>query len=161
MRFDKLPAALFAALFFAALPTWFLSTLEGPTQFSCGGAPWRCTVSRWVFFETKSASYEPVKVSSETRQRTSKRGSFPESRVTVTLPAGSVVAVTDWGDEENWKVARTLDEARTRQATVVLERPAAAIFWFAVFLVVLFAGVGLFIVFGSGSPRAISRGRPE
>ncbi len=161
MRFDKLPAALFAALFFAALPMWFLSTLEGPTQFSCGGAPWRCTVSRWVFFETKAASYEAVKVSSETRQRTSKRGSYPESRVTMTLPAGSVVAVTDWGDEENWKVARTLDDARARLATVVVERPAPALFWFAVFLVVLFAGVGLFIVFSTGNPRAISRGRPE
>ncbi len=161
MRLDKLPAALFAAMFFAALPTWFLSTLEGPVRFSCGGAPWRCSVARWVFFETKSASYEPVKVSSETRRQYARRRSFPEWRVTMTLPAGSVVAVSDWGDEENSKVARTLEDARARQATVVVDRPAPLVFWFAVFLVVLFAGAGLFIVFSTDNPRAISRGRPD
>lgn len=160
MRFDKVPAALFAALFFGALPTWFLSTLEGPTRFSCSGVPWRCTVARWVFFEAKSVTYEPVKVSLDTRRR-GRRGGSPESRVMMTLPAGTVVAVTDWRGEDDSHVVATLENARAHEATVVVERPAPLLFWFAVFLVVLFVGVGLFIVLGNGSPRAISRGRPD
>lgn len=160
MKLDRLVAALFAAAFFGALPTWFFSTLEGPTHFSCGGSPWRCTVSRWVFFETKSASYEPVKVSLDTRRR-GNRGGYTESRVMMTLPAGTVVAVTDWRGEDDSHVVATLENARAQLNTVVVERPAPLLFWFAVFLVVLFVGVGLFIVLGNGSPGAISRGRPD
>ena len=44
---------------------------------------------------------------------------------------------------------------------VVLVGYAIPGFLFAILLVVLFAGVGLFIVFNTDNPRAISRGRPD
>jgi hypothetical protein len=159
MTLDKLPAALFAASFFSALPLWFLSTLEGPVRFSGGGVPWRCTVSRWVFFETKTATYEPVKVSVEVRGVGGRGGARArQSRVMMQLPQGSVVAATAWSSsDDNERAADELENARQRQRTVVVDRPAGGTFWSTVFLVLLFAGVGVFLVSASGTPPTQQR----
>lgn len=155
----KLSAALFAALFFGALPVWWFSTLDGPVSFSCGGTPWRCEVKRWVFFETKTATYEPARISAESRRQ--RRRSSSDWRIVFTLPAGTSVFLTDWGLEEERTTAEQLEAARVKGVPLLLERPASPIFWLAVILCVVFIGSGLFIVLGRSDPASIGRGRPD
>lgn len=155
----RLPAALFAALFFGALPVWWFSSLDGPVSFSCAGTPWRCEVRRWVFFETKTATYEPARISAESRRQ--RRRSTSDWRIVFTLPAGTSVFPTDWGLEDERTTAEQLEAARVKGEPLVLERPASPIFWLAVILCVLFIGSGLFIVLGRSDPASIGRGRPD
>lgn len=160
MKLQRLSAALFAVLFFGGLPLFWLSTLEGPTRVVCGGSPWRCEVSRWVFFQTKTTVSEPARVDVEHRRR-GKGNGFTEWRLVFTSASGAVEPATDWGGEGNDQLATTLEAARLRGADVTVQRPAEPIFWVAVALTVLFVAVGLFIVLGTPSPASISRGRPE
>lgn len=160
MKLERLWAGLFAALFFGGLPVFWLSTLEGPARFVCGGAPWRCEVSRWVFFRTETATYEPVRVEAQHRRR-GKGNGYTEWRVAFVSASGAVDAVTDWGDEGNERAAVQLEGARSRAEAITHARGAEPMFWFAVALSVLFIATGLFIVFSSPSPSSLSRGRPE
>ncbi|MBL8921418.1 MAG: hypothetical protein JNJ54_21340 [Myxococcaceae bacterium] len=155
----RLGAGLFAALFFGGLPLFWLATLEGPTRFECGGAPWRCEVSRWVLFHTEVTRSEPVRVEAQHRRRGKGKG-FTEWRVVFLTQAGAAPA-TDWGGEDNERAALQLEAARSRAAPLTLARGAAPMFWFAVALSVLFVAIGLFIVFSTPSPASVSRGRPE
>jgi len=155
----KLPTALFAALFFGGLPLWWFSTLDGPMTFSCAGTPWRCEVKRWVFFETKVATYEPARISAESRRQ--HRRSSSDWRIVFTLPAGTPVSPTDWGLEDERTAADQLEAARVKGEALVLERPASAVFWLAAVLCVVFIGAGLFIVLGRSDPASIGRGRPD
>lgn len=155
----KLPAALFVALFFGGLPLFWLANLDGPVTWACGGAPWRCEVRRWVFFETKTTSYEVTRVSAESR-RPAKRIST-DWRVVFTLPSGATTSPTDWSTADESVTAAQLEAARVRQEAIVLERPAPPVFWLAVVLSVVFVGAGLFIVLGGSDPASIGRGRPD
>ncbi|MER2563433.1 MAG: hypothetical protein ABTQ32_22080 [Myxococcaceae bacterium] len=156
---EKLPAALVAALFFGGLPVFWLSNLEGPVTFSCGGTPWRCDVSRWVFFSTKTASSEPVRIGVESARR-GKRIST-DWRIVFTLPSGTPSSPTDWGTEGDSELANRLEAARSRGEAIVVERPPGAVFWLAVILSVVFIAAGLFVVLGRSDPASIARGRPD
>lgn len=156
---NKLPAALFAALFFGGLPLFWFANLDGPVTYSCSGTPWRCEVRRWVFFQTKTTSCEPARVSAESR-RAAKRISA-DWRVVFTLHSGAVVSPTDWSSSDEAETAARLEAARARGEAIVLERPPTAVFWLAVVLSVVFIGAGLFIVLGRADPASIGRGRPD
>lgn len=160
MKLERLGAGLFAALFFGGLPVFWLATLEGPARFTCGGEPWRCEVSRWVFFRTRTASYEPARVEARHRQRGRGRG-VTQWQVAFVSASGAVEEVTGWGGEGNEQAAAQLERARARAEPVSFERGPDPMFWFAVALSVLFIATGLFIVFSTPSPSSLSRGRPE
>lgn len=160
MRLERLWAGLFAALFFGGLPIFWLSTLEGPARFVCGGAPWRCEVSRWVFFRTVTASAEPARVEARHRQRGKGQG-VTQWQVAFVSASGAVEEVTGWGGEGNEQAAVQLERARSRGEPITFERGPDPMFWFAIGLSVLFVAIGLFIVFSTPSPASLSRGRPE
>lgn len=160
-RLSHLPAALFAMAFFAALPAWFLSTQQGPVDVSCDGAARRCHVSTWVFFETRTGSYEVASFALQS-QRTGRSRSL-SFRLVLEQPGGTRVPLTDWytapPDEARAALQAALDEKRT----VSLGIPPSGVFWFAVGLTVLFGLVGFAIpmLSGGASPASVSRGRPE
>jgi hypothetical protein len=163
-RLSHLPAALFAMAFFAALPMWFLSTQQGPIHIECGGAPWRCEVARWVFFETRRGSYEVTAVSLDAQLRGGGRGrSYMEWRARFTLPSGTTVPAFGWVSTSPAAAVERLRQAAQTKSPVQADIEPDLGFWMAVGLTALFALIGfsLPMLSGGASPASVGRGRPD
>jgi hypothetical protein len=163
-RLSRLPAALFTMAFFAALPMWFLSTQQGPVHLECGGAPWHCQVSRWVFFETRRSSSEVTAVSLESQTKAAGKGRrLVEWRVQFTLPSGATVPAFDWVTEPPRALVEQLQQGAQTKSPVQADVEPGTGFWMAVVLTGLFALIGFSIPMMSGgsSPASVSRGRPD
>jgi hypothetical protein len=158
---QRLLATLFVVGFFAALPAWFLSTREGWVALDCArageSAELDCTVQERFAFSSRRATYRTHGADVRRRTQRNRRGtSWTTYQLVLVTPAGErEVLRTSTGSTALPQAATALDAAlRARAATFHAEVPPDDLFWLGLVLLVVFAGVGLLIVWhGEGAPR--------
>ncbi|TGK38441.1 hypothetical protein EHQ12_04745 [Leptospira gomenensis] len=141
----------FLMIFFAALPAWFLSTLEGWITVDCTRAavssPMECTVGERFAFSSRNTRYATWKARSASLHRHDRRGSSVSYQLVLSTASGEVpVLRSSTGSDKIERIARDLNAAIGAGSTrFSAEAPPDSLFWFASFLVFLFAGVGALI----------------
>ena len=140
-------AAAFAASFFAALPTWYLSTQDGPVDFACGGTPWQCEVTHHWLWTARVERYQPTRVrtASHTISFRSRRGTAWQLVFETKDAALEVLDSVSTNDSVK-DVASELEAARGRGEPIARVLPPDPTYFVALGLVVLFAGVGVALV---------------
>lgn len=140
----ELPVIVFATSFFAAFPVWLLSNQDGWTELDCGGAPWRCRVTRWGLFGDQVETHEVAQVTlgSKPLRAKGKTAQFGHQLELVTTTQQRV-GVSPLSDRDEWtSLQAELEQARAAGASMQKRVPPHPMFWLVVGLVVLFAAVG-------------------
>ncbi|MBW0433936.1 hypothetical protein HGB47_09930 [Leptospira yasudae] len=163
--FQRLTAILFITLFFAALPAWFLSTLEGWIYVDCFRsrstasdfvASMECKISEQFAFSSRSTSYPTMDARSSKTVLQVRRGKSVTYQLVLVTPDGErKVLRSPIGKSDIDRIAIELKAALRLGST---EFHAAVdpepLFWIGWFLLLLFAGVGaLLALFGARSEK--------
>ncbi|RHX94590.1 hypothetical protein DLM76_11020 [Leptospira yasudae] len=163
--FQRLTAILFTTLFFAALPAWFLSTLEGWIYVDCFRSrsnasnfvvPMECKISEQFAFSSRSTSYPTMDVRSSKTVLQVRRGKSVTYQLVLVTPDGErEVLRAPIGKSDIDRIAIELKGALRSGST---EFHAAVdpepLFWIGWFLLLLFAGVGVLLaLFGARSEK--------
>lgn len=144
-------ASLFVVAFFAALPAWFLSTLQGWITIDCGRkssvAALDCTVREKLAFGSRSATYETLGARVKYRAQHDRRGRSTTYQLVLVTPAGEKEVLSD--PTGNEAVMQVVDDLN---AVIRQHRPAFhakvspdTVFWIAVGVFALFSAAGIFI----------------
>lgn len=142
---------LFVVAFFAALPAWFLSTLEGWIAIDCArageGAALDCTVRERFAFSSRSATYQVLGAREKSRAHRDRRGRSTSYQLVLVTPAGDRDVLRDHtGNAALLQVADDLDAAiRSRAAEFHAEVSPDTMFWIAVGVLAAFTGLGLLL----------------
>lgn len=150
----KIAAGVVIVAFFAALPTWWLSTLDGWVRLHCAGQPWRCEVTRDNLLSRRSSVFEVQRGVSVGTEVVSYKGRKSDQYV-LELD-GNAVLDSRPSYREVHGLADELNAARAAGRPFDRELEPDSIFWLAIALVVVFAGSGLVIAIGgarSEKPR--------
>jgi hypothetical protein len=159
-------APLFIISFFAALPAWYLSTLEGWTVLDCVRLSPRTLLECHVFerraFGSSSASYETLGAYAETSKqfvmgRHSAGHVVTLYQLVLQLPGGqqSVLRAPS-PNQDVLQIAANLDAAaRSDTAHFHAQIEPEPMFWLAAGLLLVFAGAGAWISY-AGRPVSSS-----
>ncbi|MDV6237161.1 hypothetical protein CH379_016130 [Leptospira ellisii] len=149
----------FLILFFAALPAWFLSRLEGWITLDCvrdvSFVSLECSVEERFAFYSRNTSYTTLGARSVAAYRQDRRGRSVSYQLVLATPSGEVsVLRSPTGDGRIGSVARDLNAAIASGSTrFSAEVSPDSSFWFASFLVFLFAGAGAWIALVGNRPN--------
>lgn len=162
---SRLTAVLFITLFFAALPAWFLSTLEGWISVDCSrnrstslhsAASMECDVSEKFAFSSRKVSYSTLDVRSSKTVLKVRRGKSIVYQLVLVTPDGERdVLRSPIGKSDIDRIAIELKAAlRSGSTEFHATVDPEPLFWIGWFLLLLFSGVGaLLSLFGAKSEK--------
>ncbi|MBM9498655.1 hypothetical protein JWG44_00105 [Leptospira sp. 201903071] len=149
----RLISILFLASFFAALPAWFLSTLEGWISIDCfrmeSANTMECVVSERFAFSSRNLTYTTTAARSLKISQKVRRGENITYQLILLTPSGEVqILRSSIGNSDVIRIATKLNEALKSNAMEFhAEVDPDPFFWVSFSLMILFAGVGASIVF--------------
>ncbi|MBM9577145.1 hypothetical protein JWG45_08255 [Leptospira sp. 201903070] len=153
---------LFLTLFFAALPAWFLSTLEGWISVDCvpkkSAHTLECTISERFAFTSRSVVYMARGARSLKNFQKSRKGTNVTYQLILLTPSGEEsVLRSPIGNSIVDRIANDLNAAlESRSGPYHAKINPDPLFWLTSFLLFLFASVGLLIaLFTKRSPKRI------
>ncbi|XDD49434.1 hypothetical protein AB3N59_13630 [Leptospira sp. WS92.C1] len=147
----RLIPILFLTLFFAALPAWFLSTLEGWIFVDCfRNKPediLECKILERFAFSSRSAAYTTVNARSLKNYRQDRRGRSVTYQLMLLTPGGEVqVLRSSIGNADVDRIATNLNTAiGSNTMEFHAEMAPDPLFWMAFVLLIVFAGAGILI----------------